>query len=206
MEEIWKDVPGYEGLYLVSNLGRVMSPEKRVSMPKNGPTATGLRKQKLRKLGTPSNIARGREYYYCNLSKNGVAKKYNVHILMWRAFIDKTYIPGVLRIDHIDGNRRNNVLTNLQLLSSRSNISKGFQQKGRMLPTGVTKSYKGKYVARIREGRVLYHLGTFLSPEEASAEYQRALANIADYKVGGWRYNRKIEAIENEYARFLSRL
>jgi hypothetical protein len=176
MKEIWKPVIGYEGIYSVSNIGRVMSMERLSLIPKNGIGATGIRKQKLMKINAP--MKKGRQYYYCSLRKNNKNKKHNIHILMWRAFVDPNYEPGYFKIDHIDGKKFHNELTNLQLLTSRENISKGFQQLGRLLPTGVTLAYGGKYVARIRVNKKLIHIGTFLTPLEAEEEYKKFLSKL----------------------------
>lgn len=75
-DEVWKDVPGYEGLYLVSNQGRV----KRLPIGKQWSyrkTHNNIRKPKLATNG----------YFQVNLSKNNKVKFYNIHRLVAMAFI-----------------------------------------------------------------------------------------------------------------------
>lgn len=92
-EEIWKDVVGYEGLYQVSNLGRVKS----------------VKHLKERILRTPCN---NMGYYYVDLYSSGVKKRFLVHRLVAFSFLKK--IDGKEYIDHIDGNPKNNSIDNLR--------------------------------------------------------------------------------------------
>lgn len=100
MSEIWKDVPGYEGLYQVSNLGRV----KRLPLGKQWPyrrTHNNIRKQ---------HIKNG--YYQVNLSKENEVKWICVHRLVALAFIPN---PNNLPcINHRDENKLNNNIENLE--------------------------------------------------------------------------------------------
>lgn len=91
LNEIWKDVKGYEGLYVVSNLGRV----KRVRSGR-------IRTQKIAKNG----------YCQVNLSKNNQVKFYLVHRLVANAFIPN---PNNLpQVNHKDENKTNNYIENLE--------------------------------------------------------------------------------------------
>ena len=102
-EEIWKDIAGYEGLYKVSNLGRVKS------LCKN-------------KLMCPRANKRG--YYQINLySDSKTRKMYLVHRLVATAFIDN---PDNLPIvNHKDENTSNNCVENLEWCSVSYNICYG---------------------------------------------------------------------------------
>lgn len=96
-EENWKDVFGYEGLYQVSNLGRVKSLG-------NGK----IRKEKILK---PTNNGRG--YLIVHLSKEGKMKNYRVHRLVASSFIPN---DNLLKTDvnHKDENPANNRVENLE--------------------------------------------------------------------------------------------
>ena len=72
MEE-WRDIKGYEGLYQVSNLGRIKSLKSNYGRPR-----IKILKLKKRKDG----------YIEINLHKNGVIKTFRVHQLVARSFID----------------------------------------------------------------------------------------------------------------------
>lgn len=81
MEEIWKDVVGYEGLYEVSNFGLVRSVDRVVTRKTDGALCY-LKGKKL----TQQIDSSGR-YWMVTLSKNGVEKSYKVHSLVANAFL-----------------------------------------------------------------------------------------------------------------------
>jgi hypothetical protein len=99
MEEIFKDVKGYEGLYQVSNLGNIIN-------SKNG------RKIKL-------NITE-RGYYRVNLYKEKKENHFKVHRLVAIAFIEN--INNKPQVNHIDGIKTNNNVSNLEWSTSSENI------------------------------------------------------------------------------------
>lgn len=102
--EIWKPIPTYEGLYEVSNKGRIKRTQKnRILKP---------------------SVNRRNGYSYVQLSKDGVAKSKRVHVLVMEAFIpvDKRYgYDKNHTIDHIDGNKANNNLENLEWCTQSEN-------------------------------------------------------------------------------------
>lgn len=117
MEEIWKEVEGYEN-YEVSNMGRVRSVDREIYQE-----GIGLRKLKGRPVKPWHN---GYGYYKVCLgsyvSPDGKRKHPTeyVHRLVARAFIDN---PNNLPVvDHIDFNRANNCVENLRWVSQRTNI------------------------------------------------------------------------------------
>lgn len=92
-EEIWRDIPGYEGIYQVSNLGRVKSFwNKKEKLLKPRPNKQG--------------------YLQVDLHKNNKSKFRLVHSLVMEAFVGPR--PDGLDVCHNDGNRRNNHLDNLR--------------------------------------------------------------------------------------------
>jgi hypothetical protein len=99
MEEIWKDIPGYEEKYEVSNLGRVKSLERIIL--KNGKHPF-ISKEKILK---PYNSSGKRKYFVVSLCYNGKIKKHFVHQLVYRSFKD---LPlkrtDNMVIDHKDNN------------------------------------------------------------------------------------------------------
>lgn len=124
MNEIWKPVVGYEGLYEVSSLGRVKSLSREV---KNG-TATRITKEKILSIFCRNG------YSSVSMCKKGVKNRPNVHKLMQYAFeLGEGYI------DHIDRNKSNNNLSNLRVVTNREN-SWNYGEKGRLVG-----AYKTKY-------------------------------------------------------------
>lgn len=115
MEEIWKDIKGYEQLYQVSNLGRVKSLEK---IDKSGK----IRKGKLLK---PAKSGRGKYKVYKVVLYNGKGEKttYAVHRLVALTFLDN---PNNLPcINHKDENPANNQLSNLEWCTVKYNNNYG---------------------------------------------------------------------------------
>lgn len=100
--EIWKDIKGYEGLYQVSNLGRVKSNKKILSPSKT-------------------------EYLKVSLSKNGVQSTYYIHRLVAQTFIDNK--NNLTHVNHIDENKYNNNVNNLEWCDNKYNINYGNAQK-----------------------------------------------------------------------------
>lgn len=112
VNEIWKDVSGYEGYYQVSNLGRVRSLPRRVNAAYS---ATKLMSGKLLK---PRYCKNG--YYYVCLYGLGIQKNITVHSLVANAFLGDR--PNGLDVNHIDGDKSNNSCTNLEYSSRSQNI------------------------------------------------------------------------------------
>lgn len=112
VDEIWKDIPDYEGYYQVSNLGRVRSVDRRVSHPRSGFITLK---------GCILKPAISRLYYGVNLSVNSVTRSVPVHTLVARAFLGAN--PDRLTINHIDGNKLNNRADNLEYCTHLQNVA-----------------------------------------------------------------------------------
>ena len=117
MQEVWKNVVGYEGLYQVSNLGNVKSMERVVKRIRRG--TFSVKERILKKSIT------GDGYYQVGLSKDGKEKNHKIHRLMAEAFFD--YKNKKLVINHKDGNRLNNELSNLELCTQSHNIKEAIR-------------------------------------------------------------------------------
>lgn len=100
MKEVWKDIQGYEGIYQISNFGRVKS----------------LKFGKEKILKTPTNT---HNYPSIYLKENGKKKALRVHRLVAQNFLvnDNNY-PDV---NHIDGNKTNNKIENLEWCNRSQN-------------------------------------------------------------------------------------
>ena len=114
--EIWKDVENYEGLYQVSNLGRVRSLERDIYC-QNGTFHQHLKEKML----VPVLDRYG--YQFVGLYKNGKRKKITVHRLVAEAFLPN--LENKPQVNHKDENPLNNCVDNLEWCTSVYNINYG---------------------------------------------------------------------------------
>lgn len=104
--EIWKDIPGFDGKYQASNYGNVKSLNYRHT-----------NKECIMK----THLCRG--YVRVRLCKNGIHTSHNVHRLVYEAFIGP--IPDGMQVNHIDEDKSNNKIDNLNLMTPKQNINWG---------------------------------------------------------------------------------
>jgi len=166
--EIWKPIKNYEGLYEVSNHGRVKS------LAKEWINGRGLRKKSdsIKKISITD-----RGYKSAILNNNKKRKTFTVHSLVWDHFGDQPRNGLKLQVDHIDNNKLNNRIDNLQLLTQRANISKYHKtQKHTSHYTGVHWSKDSKKWRSVIGINGKYkHLGYFIDEHDAHLAYQKAL-------------------------------
>lgn len=113
MEEIWKDIEGYEGYYQVSSLGRVKSLPITYGQKYN--------QRPYEKILTPIKDAAG--YYRVHLRRDGRDKRISVHRLVAIAFIDN---PLNLKfVNHKDEDKTNNHANNLEWCTAKYNCNYG---------------------------------------------------------------------------------
>ncbi len=103
MKEVWKSIEGYEGMYEISNLGRIKSFK---ADKQNG---------KILKL---KNSTSG--YSKCALFKDNHPTTFTIHKLVAQAFIPNT--DNKSQINHIDGNKENNRVDNLEWCTPKENM------------------------------------------------------------------------------------
>lgn len=103
MEEIWKDIDNYEGLYKVSNLGNIQDYKRNL------------------KEGYINN----KGYCCISLRKNKCTKHFLIHRLVAKAFIENPYRYS--QVNHKDGNKQNNCVTNLEWCNQRQNYDHGMK-------------------------------------------------------------------------------
>ena len=145
MEEIWKDISGYEGLYQVSNLGRV----KHLSFSRPNPLTGGISIMKERILA-PQLTKLG--YYAVTLYKNGKLHRKFIHTLVAKAFISNP--DNLPIINHKDENKLNNKPENLEWCTPKYNNSYGTRNQ-RISATKLNNTYNTKPVKCI-ETNIIY--------------------------------------------------
>jgi hypothetical protein len=121
--EIWKDVVGYEKIYEVSNLGRVRTHAEKTTKTKKH----GIRKWKQRVLKQKGKHESG-GFRVC-LWKDGNYKTMLVHRLVASSFLGLE-LNSKMTVDHIDGNRENNNVKNLRVVTLSENIKLGMFEQG----------------------------------------------------------------------------
>lgn len=111
MKEIWKDIEGYEGKYQISNFGRVKSLNyKRANCQKVLKECVG-----------------SKGYLSACLCKNGIAKYYLIHRLVAKSFLDNP--KKYPEINHLDGNKQNNKVNNLEWCTRKQNVEHSIKNK-----------------------------------------------------------------------------
>ena len=138
-EEIWKDVVDYKGIYEVSNFGNVRSVDRIITY-KNGvkvPYKGELKSQVVDKYG----------YNYVSLYENQRHKQGMVHRMVAQAFIPNP--EKMPQVNHIDGDKLNNSLENLEWVTPQENLA---HAKETGLLEGV--SGEGHYKSKLKESDV----------------------------------------------------
>lgn len=150
MDEIWKDIEGYEGLYKVSNLGNILS--------------TNFNKQ---------NISKNLKLHLCKFGyvkidlQTPTKKKKSlfVHRLVAEAFIPNT--NNYREINHIDGNKTNNMINNLEWITRSKNVKHaydtGLKQAWHKGKRGVLPNGSNKPQSKLTETDILKIIELYLN-------------------------------------------
>lgn len=129
--EIWVEVKGYEGLYMVSNLGNVKSMPRQII--KNN-RVTNLK-------GTSLKVQYNKRVnvYEIHLFKNGNRRCWKVHRLVAENFVHNDDPANKIVVNHIDGNRANNSSSNLEWVTPSENLKHAYDTLKRAvsISTGI---------------------------------------------------------------------
>lgn len=176
MEEIWKDVVGYEGHYQVSNMGRVRSLDKYVNS--GGLPSRAIKNQLSLKTGKflKSSI-QSNGYARVNLSINSKIKQFLVHRLVADHFLEQVLNKN--NVNHINGIKTDNYVENLEYVNQRENVlhSKIFVQKKKYPYVSYLKK-QNRFEASIQFNNKTIKLGRFKTEEEALLSYINKLKEI----------------------------
>lgn len=181
MEEIWKDIEGYEGLYQVSNSGRVKSLERY----KENHSKLQKVEEKIKTVSI-DNIG----YYRVCLYKDNKLKNARVHRLVAQTFIPN---PDNLReVNHKDGNKLNNNIDNLEWVTSSENNKHAWNtglhictEKQRKQLSKNNQKYKSKEIHQLDlNGN---YIRTWINAHEASRQLDIDRSTISQCCTGGRR-------------------
>lgn len=159
MEEIWRDIPGWEG-YKVSNKKRIRSVD-RIVIKENGKTqfCPG-------KILTPHKDKKG--YNYINLWKNSKTKRCSLYRLVALSFQDicGEYFEGA-EVDHLDTDRSNDIPENLRWVDRKGQFKNKLTQK-HMSESNTNNHNISKWVIKLSKNNEILHF--YPSTRQANRE------------------------------------
>lgn len=161
--EIWKNIVGYENLYLASNLGRIKSIERKVKCSEKG-----IRTVKERIL---KQIISKRGYFEIKLSKSSVIKTKTVHRIIAECFLVKDLER--LYVNHKNKNKLDNCILNLEYVSHRENDCHGIDKSKTSSKYIGVRLKKNRWESSIRFDGKKHHLGYFKTELEAHESYKK---------------------------------
>lgn len=161
--EEWLDIPGYEGLYQVSNLGRVKSLERYVKHPQG---TKSLKKGKSLKQCVVSG-----GYLAVDLCKNGIIRMYTIHRLVAEAFLPNP--DNLPQVNHINECKWDNTVWNLEWCDAKYNINYG-TLKQRLSQKQLNQKATSKSVLQYtKEGLIVAEY-----PSQQEAARQTGVCNV----------------------------
>ena len=171
-KEIWKYITGYEGLYKVSNLGRVKSLERKEKI-KNGYRTI---KEKILKPGKCSN-----GYFKVQLYNEGMKKYITIHRLVAQAFVQNNSL-FYNEINHKDEDKTNNNASNLEWCDAKYNCNFGTRNER------MVKKQKGVYNTKTSKAAMCIETGK-IYPSAAEVKRQFGFDNSSITKCCRGKHN-----------------
>lgn len=147
--EIWKDVVGYEGLYIVSNMGRIVSLSRHLRNRYSS-------RQTAPKILSPyvREVSQNYRFYCVSLWKNNKSKSCRVHQVVATAFIPNPH--NLPEIDHIDTDTANNSISNLRRCTRLENANNPITKaKNREIRLGKPMPKLRKPIVQLLNGEVV---------------------------------------------------
>lgn len=173
-KEIWKDIPEYEGVYQVSDLGNIKGLHRTVAA--KGSSKRVIYEKRLKSILRPDG------YLNIHLCKNGTSKNFLIHQIVCAAFFGHDINGHIMVVNHINGNKLDNSLDNLEVVTTRENNSICFRENREKYTSkfiGVHwNRINKKWNSTIRINGKTKYLGSFVSEHDASNAYQNELNNL----------------------------
>lgn len=172
-EEIWKDIPGYEGYYQASNLGNIRSVERVVFC------RPGVQRKVPSKVLAKNKAGNG-GYYRVMISIKGKVKYVLVHILVALSFVDNP--ENKEQVNHINGNKLDNRAENLEWVTQSENMLHAYN-----LGLQKPKSVKPRRVICVDTGEIFNSiLSASESINRSSSTLRQAIRE--NRPCGGFKY------------------
>lgn len=172
MEE-WRDIAGYEGLYQVSNLGRVRSLDRVIKC------VDSIRRYK----GCMLRLAKqGNGYMSVSLQKSGDRKTKLVHRLVAQAFIQNP--DNLPEVNHLDENKENNVVDNLEWVTQAENnaYGEGYINRSKNAPKGSINSTARPVLKYSLDGKLLAEYYSAMEAGRANGCRQSGISECCNGK------------------------
>jgi hypothetical protein len=158
-KEIWKDIPNYDGYYLVSNFGNIKS--------------IGYGEERYLRLCLSQH-----GYYRVDLYKDKIRTTKRVHQLVAMAFLGHTPCGYDIVVNHINFDRKDNRADNLEIVTARVNLNRlHLNSSSKHVGVSWYKQYN-KWRTQIRVKDKMYHLGYFDCELAAAKAYQDKLKSL----------------------------
>lgn len=188
--EIWRDIPKYEGYYQASDIGNIRSLDREI-ITKNG----HKRIYKGRVLSGHINDG----YMRTSLTKGGKGITFSFSQLVAMAFLNHEVDGHNNVVDHINGNKLDNRVSNLRVVTQRENLSKCYRSDISSFSSkhiGVDWNKRSsKWQVNIYYRGKQHHLGYFDDENKASDVYQKALRDIDTGKFNYDDYKAKFTSV-----------
>jgi hypothetical protein len=169
MEEEWREIEGYEGIYEVSSLGRIKSLERDVLY------CSGKKQPIKERILKPSISGSG--YYFIALQNQGKRKVKDIHRIVAETFLGVPDGKNII-VNHINLNKKDNRLSNLEFITQRENCDKKHLPSSSKF-VGVSLHKRDKtWQARILVDGERVQLGSFKTEQEAHKAYQDKLNSL----------------------------
>lgn len=163
MKEQWRDIAGFEGLYEVSDYGRIRSLGRFKFRP-NG------------RIMTQSLSSNG--YYSVNLCGSGKSTSKTVHQLVACAFLDHNPCGYKMVVNHKDLNKLNNHVSNLEIITQRQNTNRQHKPHSSKYTGVYWCNTRNRWVSVIMINGKQKRLGRFKSEIQAHEKYQEVLKTV----------------------------
>lgn len=167
MEEIWKDVKGFEGVYEISNMGRLASHKVRGGLTP------------IRKIMSTVNSKGG--YFSVILSYEGKKKSTRIHRLVYEAFIGDLPSGKKFHIHHINHNKQDNRAENLVLMSAKEHYYADIETRNFKAMNYYNQKIRPKKISQFTlDGEYIATYNNSQEASDATGVCQRNILQVAD--------------------------